>query len=269
MSNSVRFISLLAALVLAGPATLLNAQAKADPSAQEQREKEDWVGKIFEVKHGDAVRLTSLASLLASVFRGDIKPQPALMAITVRAPKEIMPAIEDAIKRFDVPPPPQTAPKNIELMAYLLLASEPESNVKLPAELQPVIKQVKTVFPYYQGFRLLDTLVLRSREGKGGEMSGVAPTDKSEAALAPTIYQFKFGSVRITSDEKGRVVWVDGLRLGARIPLRLDGRSFNYQDIGIVADVDVREGQKVVVGKSSIGGQERTLFMVVTAKVVD
>ena len=41
----------------------------------------------------------------------------------------------------------------------------------------------------------------------------------------------------------------------------------NY-DIGIQTDVDLREGQKVVVGKSNIESTDSALFVILTAKLV-
>ena len=235
-----------------------------DETMRAMAELHKWPVKIFDVKHAG---VDGLDSLLTSVFRAEIKADRARRILIVRAPQEIMPAIEDAIKRFDVPP--QVA-KNIEVTFYIVVASEqPDASAIVPSELQSVVKQLKGVFPY-QGFRVLDTLILRCREGSGGEMSGVAPSAKGENIPgAPTIYQLKFASARIASDEKGRIVYINGLRLGSRIPLSTGGASFNYQDVGMVADVDVREGQKVVVGKSGIGGSDRTMFLVLSAKVAD
>lgn len=143
-----------------------------------------------------------------------------------------------------------------------------DSNIKLPSELQPVVKQLKSVFPNYQGFRLLETLVMRTREGSDAEVNGVAPSGKE--GLPPSIYNFKFRSARITSDEKGRVVWLERMRLGVRVPIQTGvNMQFNYQDTGISADVDVREGQKVVVGKANLQGPDKALFLVLAAKVTD
>ncbi len=264
MNTLAKSFSLLAVFALLGWAPPCGAQKEAKPETEAAtKPAEEWVTKVIEVRHADVGRL---AEVLKGVFRGTIKYDGALRVIAVYVPKDTLPAIEDVIKRFDVPP---ATTKNVELTAYLVVASEQsESSAYIPSELQPVIKQLKGIFAY-QGFRLLDTLVLRSREGTGGDMSGVAPSAKSEGSpSAPTIYQLKFGSTRIASDEKGRIIWFNGLRLGTRVPI-VTGGGFNYQDIGIAADVDVREGQKVVVGKSSIGGPDRSLFMVVSAKVTE
>ncbi len=85
----------------------------------------------------------------------------------------------------------------------------------------------------------------------------------------PTTYALQFRSARITSDEKGRVVWLDRLRLGAHVPIVGQSQNVTYTDVGIVADVDIREGQKVVVGKANMEGPDKALFLVVTAKIAD
>ena len=38
---------------------------------------------------------------------------------------------------------------------------------------------------------------------------------------------------------------------------------------GITTDIDVREGQKVVVGKANIDNSDNALILILTAKVVD
>ena len=40
-------------------------------------------------------------------------------------------------------------------------------------------------------------------------------------------------------------------------------------DAGFGTDVDVREGQKVVVGKAAVGGTNSALILVITARVLE
>ena len=44
--------------------------------------------------------------------------------------------------------------------------------------------------------------------------------------------------------------------------------SVDYMNTGIDQDVDVKEGQKVVVGRASLEGPEKALFLILTARVV-
>jgi hypothetical protein len=177
-------------------------------------------------------------------------------AIIVKSPKEAMPMIEDAVQRLDVPAVP---PKNIELTAYMLLGLESaDAADEAPAELQSALKQLRATSPY-KGFRLLDTVSLRGREGKQAVVRGTS-TGKPAQSL-PVYYTFSYRATRITADEKGRTVWFDGLHL--------ELRQGNQGPTEITTDIDVREGQKVVVGRVSLDRPDSALFLVVTAKTVD
>jgi hypothetical protein len=235
-------------------------EEKAQPAA----EPRDWVRKIFEIKYADPLQLSDLLR----IFGGSIRPNQQLKVISVSGPAGVVAAVEDAIKRFDVPPP---AAKNIELVAYLLVAlDQPISTPGVPPELQGIINQLKGVFAY-QGYRLLETLVVRGRDGEGGSVTGIVPTSPTETLK--TFYSFRFRSVNITSDDKGRVIRVNELSLGARVPIGTTvgekGTQIQYQNTGVNTDIDVREGQKVVVGKANIDGSNNALILVVTAKVVE
>jgi hypothetical protein len=256
----------------------LPCNAQKEPKAEAAtKPPEEFVTKVFEVRHAN---VEHLASVLGNVFRGSIRGDATMRIIGVHVPKDTLPAIEDVIKRFDVPP---VATKNVELTAYLLMGSDQAAPDGAPPELQPVIKQLRNVFSY-KGYRLVETLILRSREeGAPANIKGVAPSSAGQE-FPPTTYTFGINKVRITSDEKGRVVWLERLSLGARVPIvtgsfqpgaggvgvgPLANKQFNYMDTGITADVDVREGQKVVVGKANIEGTANALFLVVTAKVAE
>src|SRR5436853_499746 len=126
---------LSAALFMASTATILPAQVKTDVDSHREIETKDWETKIFPIKYVDPSELQTALSL----FRSDIKYSGGqLRVLSVRAPKEIMPAIEDAIKRLDVPMPRHDA----ELTIYVLVASDQlDSSAAIPSALNPVVNQ--------------------------------------------------------------------------------------------------------------------------------
>ena len=64
------------------------------------------------------------------------------------------------------------------------------------------------------------------------------------------------------------MIRLDGLHAGLRIPHSDGTGKIAYTDTGISTDVvDVKEGQKLVVGRSSLDGPEKALFLVLIAKV--
>ncbi len=268
--NFSRTLLLLMAFVCSMRLPLIGQSQKTSaPEPKPRQEKPHAVTdkvvfqeKVFDIKYAD---VTKLAEVLR-VFEARIDGNQELRVITVRGRKETVAAVEDAIKRFDVPQPPA---KNIELTAYLLVTGE-QANQKanIPEELQGVIKQLSSVFSY-RGFRLLETMAVLSRDGRSGGVSGVLPLQSENNPNMK--YNFGFDSARIVTNENGPIVRVDKLRLnllGARYTLA-GGQTQQDSISGISTDIDIHEGQKVVVGKASIEGGNGALFLVMTAKIVE
>ena len=189
--------------------------------------------------------------------------------LILSGPKEAVTGFEDIIKQLDVAP---VAKKNIETTVYMVVASmQGASSVAVPAELEPVVKQLKGVFNY-KGFRLLDSFVLRSRDTEKADTSGFVPSsDANVPAHNKIIYQFQYGRVSLDGSENNRVIRYDRMKLGLKVPIPVgtNGQT-SYMEVGISTDVDVPEGKKVVVGKTSaVEGADSALILVISAKVVD
>jgi len=167
-----------------------------------------------------------------------------------------MAAIEDAIKRLDVP---AAAPKDIAMIVYLVVASEQAApGDSLPQELEPVIRHLKGLFPF-KSFRMLDTLALRTQPGNKAAASGIINTGGSD-----TTYHFTVRPSGVNEDPQGRLIRLSDLSLGLRVPTRR-----GLEDAGINTEITVREGQKVVVGKSNMGTPDQALILVVTANIAE
>jgi len=182
-----------------------------------------------------------------------------------------MPAIEEAVKKIDVPPEPA---KNVELTVYMLIGSETGTGTPLPADLQSAAAQIKSLSAY-KTLRLLDTVVARTRtqpeswRGRSIFVPGVVTLPDPAAKSLPT--QLEVGAVNLVPDAKGQLVRINSLNFRMSIPtgtVNKDGNP-NYNNTGIDTSVDVREGQKVVIGKSSMAGTDKALILVLTAKVLD
>lgn len=241
----------------------LNAQSDAKQGKTDSPQP-DWIVKVFQVKYADVNQLARVFT----AFGVPVQPSVPNKAIAVRGPKEIVNAIEESIKRLDVPPPPV---KNLEFTVYLLESSA-QPNGKLPQALQPVIKQLKASFPNYQGYQLLETLVTRNREGGGSEVSGTLPPVIKDVPAEST-YQFRIHDATVSPDDKSGTIRINGLRLALRIPVRTGGggpgTTWAYRDVGITTDIDVREGQQVVVGKANMVNSDDALFLVLTVKIAE
>jgi len=191
-------------------------------------------------------------------------------SIVLYGRKDQVDAAVDAIKRLDVPAAPVP---DIEVIAYLITASkEPNTEpAPLPDGLDAVVTQLKGLF-HYRGYHLLDSAIVRSRSGSGGGVDGSTPASDN-AVQAKGQYSFLFGRATLSGD-KARVIHLENLRLDVKSQY-LTGASGGIQQIhdtssGIHTDIDIREGQKVVVGKASTAsGKDGALILVLSAKVVE
>ena len=248
---------ILFSLLATVPILCADEKKKTDePAPAANAEAQHWPVKLFQVKYADVYQLANLFRAFGAV----VQPEGGLKVISVRAPKEVLAAIEESLQRLDVP---QAPAKNVQLEAYLLTASGQGSSTNVPGDLEPVIKQLKSVFNY-QGFRLLGTLSWRGRDGAGGIMTGLLPSVSTDSGQS-TYYTFKINRVGITSEGQQPSIRINDLTLQLDFTVKGSGT----QHVVINTSIDVHEGQKVVVGKANIDNADSALILILTAKVVE
>lgn len=257
----------------AAPAVPPAAAPVAQPAPVEQpapplppvEEGPGWITQVFTVSNVDA---ESLAKVLA-IFNARILPHGGLDALAVRAAPETMKTIEETIRRLDVPAQPR---RNIELTVYLLATSPATDGSVIPADLLKAVGSLQSVFNY-PGFRLLESLLLRCRDGRDScTASGTVPDADPERPK--TDYNFSCRcSIRPDASGSGSVIQIGDLSLGLRVPVRVnrpgERPGFDYHSNGFSTSVDVHPGQQVVVGKATVDGSKEAMILVVSAKIVD
>jgi hypothetical protein len=131
----------------------------------------------------------------------------------------------------------------------------------VPQEIRDVITQLKGTFTFKE-YKMLDVLTLRTRAGSGADTSGILNTGNP-----PKMSRFSIRNATVSED--GTTIRIDRMHAGLRIPVVLPGgKGVEYTESGIDQDVDVKEGQKVVVGRSSLEGPQKALFLILTAHVI-
>jgi hypothetical protein len=157
---------------------------------------------------------------------------------------------------------------NVELTVYLLSGTTQVATADdVPQDLAATVKQLHSVFTY-KNYKLTESFILRGRSSGG---SGYAQT---EGVLPGTglKYSFRYNRVRVSS-EKPRMVHIDGLAI--RLSREVLGRSADGNKrpddsvASIATDLDLGDGQKTVVGKSSINAAGDALILVIVPKVIE
>jgi hypothetical protein len=155
------------------------------------------------------------------------------------------------------PPSAPGNPASIELTVYLVSGlAQPQAADKdeIPQDLASTLQQLRGVFAY-KSYKLIDAVTLRGRNNRGSEVAGRLPDGK--------FYDFKYIRARI-SDEKPHLVHLDSLIL----EIKVTNPNKDYPIALVSTDLDVREGQKTVVGKSTVDAMN-ALFMVIVPKVIE
>lgn len=240
--------------------------------AQEAKKEEEYNtvrefrNKVFTVQNREPNAIASAVKLLGSGFKGaGLNVNSELRTITVRDFPENVAAIEEAIKRLDQRAAPEP---NVELKISVLIGSRtPLKGASVPEELASVVKQLQSTLSYAH-YGLMTSSVHRTKTGNAIEGSGVAePTLLGMTAeqSRPIIYTYRLQDVRLGGPADRPTLDVERFNFSMRIPLDLGNGSIQYQSVGFETPVSVRQGEKVVIGTTTMG--DKALVVVVTAKV--
>jgi hypothetical protein len=179
---------------------------------------------------------------------------------------------------------PETAgdeQKNLDLELYLIAGTTQPREGKIPASLDPVIKQLREALPF-RSYSLETSLVNRLRNGGQLNLSwfiGALP-NPSTSNRPPIFDEFSIAQLKLVPDGSGgQKVQLLRFSFGSRIPIQTSTNIaasgtnsapvYNYDYVGLKTDISVREGQPAVVGtllNASSSGE--ALILVVLVKRV-
>ena len=217
--------------------------------------------KMFQVQHRTPRDIALAIKTLGSGTRGaDFSWNDEMHTITVRDFPENIAAIEEAIGRLDRPAP---AAPDIELRISLLIGSKTTlDGPAVPDDLASVVKQLQSTLRYSH-YGLLAANIQHTRSGDGVEGSGVAESKLigiPTSAERPVFYNYKLRN--ITTDQQS--VSVQSVNFGLRVPIRVS-KDMVYQSVGFETPLTIREGEKVVIGTTTMG--DRAVIVVLMATV--
>jgi hypothetical protein len=227
--------------------------------------------KVFDIKYASPDALADMVNDLRHGSSPDKAiPQPSLHAIAVEAySTAFLQSAQELIQRFDVPEMSVAQNHDFEIVAHILAASRtPIAGDALPKELEAAAKQLKETFGYTD-VKLVDSAIEHCREGRDaftkGNVSGL-----SDGAVAPSSYEMTHRIVRYEPGAKSGSVTLYGFQFKLRLAYQPAGQTTGptqWQDVTFQTDLNIPEGQSVVVGKSKIGTEEKSVVLVLQVRV--
>lgn len=231
---------------------------------------QDRITKIVHVQYGNPSKIVDLVrSGTAATVTGD----NTLKVVVISGPPDLVEATRHVVKELDVPLAISSS-NDIELTVYVLGASNEatSSTANELAAIAPVVKQLRAIFPY-KDYDLLSTMLLRSRQGTPAGSSGVMSYHLGSASQWPSTYRIGYDRADASTEKGQPTIHLDHFSFSAKMILNISTTSNTSQvqsvDLSTGSAVDLREGQKVVVGKADVANDGSALFIVLSAKLVD
>jgi hypothetical protein len=196
--------------------------------------------KVFAISYKDPREIRELIGPLVfddGSASHTISDNPALGTLTVRARADILKQIEELIAQYDIPP------NQIRLDVQLIAANGGETaKQSFPRELSPIKKKLTDLFKYKQ-YKLVGSGNALVFENESCQMS------ISGAAYRVAIRQIDF-------------------LLNAQV-IKLSGFELQGNQARLSTTLNVKNGDTVIIGKTSTDNPNEALITVVKAEVIN
>lgn len=266
----------LSASCLAMPTAAQESGTEVNQQTEFQRLFQEYqtqkVQRVFRLKHISPEQAWSL--FYPWVGQENLRAVDALNIISVTGSKQAIDEIERTLAEIDVPQttapnasqPSQSQPNDTDVTVYYLAASETGED-DVPEQLQDTVTELRRHFPY-KSYSLFEAFSIRARVGRSSSVEGLLPNGQD---LPPSTYAFQFEVANISGSGAQRRVLFKNLHSRWRIPVKSgpNGGMTTYSEPSLNASLEIKEGVTTVVGKVASVGSNRSIFVVIQAKVVD
>ena len=219
--------------------------------------EETRVQKVIPVKTGD---VSQVFQTVRDIMQGQVSVKMYQNNVVVSGSTEAVAAAEQLIKNLETSAPRE---RDIDVTGYIILAStQAGEGGSAPAELEPVLKQFRSVLNY-KSFRVLDTILVRAKEDSPASSGGFLALPNVPAPGASV--NFRIDRSTITDD----MVHLKLLSLHVDVPATTNTGQITNRSISLGTDADIKTGQKVAIGKASVDSAGNALILVVSATVVN
>ena len=252
--------------------SVLTAQEKAPEPPQQP----NMVSAVIPVKTLSGDAFSRLVRLL-SAFKVSYTSDDRLRTILVYAPKDVVEQMRKVVLELDRPGSEAAMGRNIDLTLTFLRCSikaPAEAPAPLPADLEPVAKQLRTA-TQYKHVEVWDVVPLRIQEGRRADQSARLPSRTPGIQGVNPMAYIDLNLDAVSQRDGVRSVRFDRFNITFKIPYVTGGgqvagipTQYQIMDVGLKTSGDFKEGQKTVLGKIGLD-DDSAVFVVVALKVLD
>lgn len=236
--------------------------ALAEDPAQEAAAAVKIKTELIHLKYHNGSRMMALINTYLS-REGRLSPGPDEKILVIRDYPENIARVRQAMAEVDV------KPADLLFTVQLVLGSdEPEKGAEPMAANDPIIKELRSLLKY-SSYSLLDTSLMRALDNQDSEVRlGAKARDDSEKAdfelwLKPQVIKDEKTSL-IQTEVRLRQVRI------ANVPPSATSAKPEYITTDLIATtLNIKSGDKTVIGVSKLDGTGKGLILIISAKIVD
>lgn len=242
------FIVLAFAFAVAVPAFAEDATQEAKPATKPAMKTE-----LIRLKY---YTYGSMAGIMRALLSrdGQYLPGPESKIMFVTDYPENIAKVLQAIREVDV------KPADLQFTVQLILGSEAEEKGGDAAPNDPVMRELKNLLKY-KSYSLLDTSLIRAMDNADSQ---VRMGEKAE-------FEF-YVKPKVIKDEKGSLIQME-VRLRQTVPRYADASSsakVEYITTELIGTtLNLKPGEKTVVGVSKLDGGGKGLILIISGKIVE
>lgn len=212
-----------------------------------------------------------------------IKVRSVILSVLLCVLAVSLPAAAQA-QTSNQPPRAASEDASLEMQVFLILASNKDvEQRKLPAVLDPVVKELRESLPF-RNYNLAATFLNRVKNNGRLEVTWIGGPYEPHGSPATSNPSFSeiTAYVKMFADEGGHdVVRLNEFRFGTRVPI-ITGQAatsvstnaaiipaVSYQPIGLRTDLSMQEGSLVIAGTLNVGPSGDSLVVAVLARRVN
>lgn len=156
------------------------------------------------------------------------------------------------------------AEPSYEVVLQVLVASNAGESNQMPQSLAPVVRKLKSTFPFAD-YRLTATYL--SRVESGGTIENRGIIQETNASATPTFQNWSLYGVKRVANAGGQnLIQIGVFNFGTKFPIQM-GQTVNYDDTGLkINRLNIAENAPTIIGTMNASKTNELIVLVLTVR---
>lgn len=151
------------------------------------------------------------------------------------------------------------------VLQTIIASNNPTEKSDFPPSLSGIIKKLKSDFSF-SDYRLTSTSMQRISNAGNFQFKGIDYETNQDKNL-PAFSEWSLSGMQNALDDKGQeTVQIQNFKFGQRIPIKNNGGTVTYEQIGLSTKFSLMKNTPTVVGSVTTAKPDELMFLILTVK---